>query len=398
MPERAASVVHDRRVKRAWAMAGAAALLGALGSVPSASAATGTLQVSASGGVVTVAADSSLSAFSEFETLVITSDKRSVTVLLDEGSTWLWSASPGCTAAPRTAPVATITCTGSFADVTVDMSATTVATQTALNGLARLKFTGGAGPDYVQGGDGNDQLRGEVGDDDLFGGKGDDRIEGGPGRDTVEGELGVDAMYGGPGVDDVEAQDDIADKVVDCGGQAGDTVSYDLRLDKPEACDGPTFSVMHPQAGATSGGTRVKLMGRGLDTLVGVAFGGAAGTIVSASDTEAIVITPAGTGRATVTLDLGAKKLAGGAFTYAPPPVLTRVTPASGGAGTVITLIGTDLARIHRITIGGIAVQPVAGRTVSVLAPPSRRIGTVDITIITAGGTSTLRNAFRYTP
>lgn len=382
----------------AGAVAGTVALAGALASVPPAGAATGSLEVSAAGNKVIVTARSSQVAFSDFETLVVTASKGMVTILLDEGSAWLWSDSAGCTPAPQAAAVASITCTGTFTHVSVDFSAASVATQTAVNGAVGLVFIGGTGPDYVQGGDASDDLRGGVGDDDLFGGKGDDRIEGGPGRDTVEGELGIDAMYGGPGADDVDAQDDIKDKAIDCGGQVGDTVSYDLRLEKPEACEGPTFSVMHPRAGPTSGGTRVKLAGRGLDSLTAVTFGGSTATIVSSSDTEAIVLAPAGTGRATVTLDLQGTKLTGGAFAYAAAPVLRYVTPAQGRAGTVITLVGTDLTRIHRITIGGVDVRPAVGATITITAPPSRRTAAVDITVITAGGQTTLRQAFRYTP
>lgn len=206
-------------------------------------------------------------------------------------------------------------------------------------------------------------------------------------------------MYGGPGADDVDAQDRVADKAIDCGANVGDAVAYDLKLEQPVACNGPYVSVMHPQVGPQSGAP-VKLVGRGLTDVKAVSFNGVAATILSTSDTETVVLSPSGGGSATVSLDLGASTLRAGTYVYAPPPALTAVSPNRGRAGTAITLSGTGLSRIHRVLIGGVGAEFTArpGGTLVVTAPSNRRLGLVDINVVTAGGESTLRNAFRYTP
>lgn len=368
----------------------------------SAAADPGTLRVSLDGTTLVVTADAALTPFGEAETLVVAPKSGGVQVTIDEGSPRLYSSDPACTAAPQAAPVATITCTGkqSLSGARIDMRPATVATQTASTGSLALTFLGGSGADSVYAHGGRDTLVGNDGDDNLYGGDGNDGIEGGPGADTVEGEGGVDSMYGGPGADDIDAQDGIADSAIDCGADVGDKVAYDKGLEAPEACDGPFVSSMHPRAGADAGGNLVTLRGRGLSTGVSVTFGGAIGKVASVSDTEITVVSPAGQGRVGVSVILASGPLAVAPFTYAAAPVLQSSSPVRGRAGTVITVTGRHLTRIHRVTVGGLTatagVRP--NGSLAVVAPSTLRIGTVDITIVTAGGTSTLRRAFTYTP
>ncbi|MFZ4509805.1 MAG: IPT/TIG domain-containing protein [Candidatus Nanopelagicales bacterium] len=388
------------RRPRIAALLGVSALGAALiASGPAASAAGGGLQVRVTGNQVVITAGPGVTDFAPAETLVITSNKGSVAIVIDEGTARLWSTTTGCTQAPESSPVSSLTCTGSFTGVTVDFSRSRVTTQSAVIGTLPLTFLGGSGNDGVYGATGADRIFGAGGDDDLFGGSSDDTIDGGLGNDTVEGELGSDWMYGGPGADDVDAQDRIADREIDCGANVGDVVSYDFTLEQPVACNGPFVSLMHPQVGPQAGGP-VKLLGRGLTEVKAVSFGGAAATILSTSDTEAVVLNPGGVGSATVSLDLGASTLRAGTYVYAPPPVLTAVSPNRGRVGTAITLSGTGLSRVRRVLIGGVSAQIATrpGGTVVVTAPSSRRLGPVDVNIVTAGGESTLSNAFRYTP
>lgn len=388
------------RVSSAAALTAAAMMsLGLLVIAPTASAASSGLEVSISGSRVVITAGADMTAFADTETLVVSPDKAGVTIVMDEGSARLWSKATGCTSAPEATPVVSITCTGSFTAATIDLSKASVTTQSAVNGTLALTFLGGSGNDGAYGAAGADQILGNAGADDLFGGNADDSIFGGAGSDTVEGELGSDWMYGGPGADDIDAEDDIADKYIDCGSNVGDEVAYDIKLEKPVFCDGPFVSVMHPQAGP-QGGAPVTIRGGGLSDLTSASFGGVSAKIVSASDTEAVIISPGGTGAAAVSLQLGALPLRAGTYTYAPPPSLTSVSPTRGGSGTKITLKGTGFSRIYRVIVGGqIANYSTSMSGAIVLtAPTNGRLGAVDITIVTAGGQSTLRNAFRYTP
>lgn len=393
-------MIRTMRRPRLAALVGASVLGAALlASAPAASAAGSGLEVRVTGSQVVITAGPGLAEFALAETLVVTSNKTGVAILMDEGTARLWSTATSCTTAPETSPVTSVTCAGSFTGVTINFSLARVTTQSAVVGALPLTFLGGSGGDGVYGATGADRIFGAGGNDDLFGGSSDDTIDGGLGNDSVEGELGSDWMYGGPGADDVDAQDRVADKAIDCGANVGDAVAYDLKLEQPVACNGPYVSVMHPQVGPQSGAP-VKLVGRGLTDVKAVSFNGVAATILSTSDTETVVLSPSGGGSATVSLDLGASTLRAGTYVYAPPPALTAVSPNRGRAGTAITLSGTGLSRIHRVLIGGVGAEFTArpGGTVVVTAPSNRRLGLVDINVVTAGGESTLRNAFRYTP
>jgi len=66
-------------------------------------------------------------------------------------------------------------------------------------------------------------------------------------------------------------------------------------LDGFTYADSPVLLSMSPTSGPAAGGTTVTLTGAGLDTTTSVTFGGAPAAVLSASDTEVIVVTPAGT-------------------------------------------------------------------------------------------------------
>lgn len=378
---------------------GACALVAsALVIAPTANAVSGGLAVTVTGKQIVITAAADLTGFAATETLVVTAGKRDITILMDEGTARLWSNASACMIVPQSSPVTSITCKGAFTGVTMDFSAVGVTTQSGVTGVLPLTFLGGSGADGVYSGSGADRILGAEGDDDLFGGSNDDTIDGGPGTDTIEGELGSDWMYGGPGVDDIEAQDRIADKAIDCGANTGDKVSYDIALETPVACTGATVTVMHPRAGP-QGGAMVSIQGRGLADVTAVYFGGAQGSIVSATDSRVLLMSPAGSGSAAVSLRFGGTTMEVGTYVYAPPPVLTAVTPGRGRAGTAITLSGGGLSRVTRVLVAGVAVRaiPQMDGTLVVTAPGGTRLGTVDISIVTLGGQSTLRNAFRYT-
>lgn len=392
------------RVTRGWwaGVAAGVALAGALVASPAGAADVGSLRVSVDGTSVIVTADASLAPFAEAETLTITRKPTAIQVSIEEGSARLYSSDPSCTAVPQAAPVTVITCTAKqvLTSARVDMTLAGVDTQTASTGSLPLEFFGGSGADSVYGHVGADTIRGNEGDDNLFGGDGADSVDGGPGADTVEGEAGVDAMYGGPGADDVDAQDGTADSAIDCGADVEDAVAYDKALETPEACDGPFVSSMHPRVGTSAGGNIVTLRGRGLATGSTVTFGDISGKVLTTSDTEVTVVTPAGQGRVSVSVTLSSGPLAVAPFTYAPAPVLTSASPPRGRAGTVITVTGRNLTRIHRVTVGGrtasFTIRP--NGTLLVTAPAIPRVGAVDMTVLTAGGTATLRRAFTYAP
>jgi hypothetical protein len=148
----------------------------------------------------------------------------------------------GC--APTGQPTAQVECTfdSEPSESVVDFSRSLGPVNVAVmdNAPIALDFRGSDGPDYVQGGAGDDIMRGFGGDDLLFGGPGDDSLDGGADDDYIEGERGRDDMRGGSGTNSLDAADNTADVIVDCGGPPA-LLDFDEGKDNPTNCgDDPT--------------------------------------------------------------------------------------------------------------------------------------------------------------
>jgi len=92
-------------------------------------------------------------------------------------------------------------------------------------GVGSQTFNGGPGNDVIFGDRGNDRLNGGEGEDSLYGGIGDDELHGGPGDDLLSGGFGADSIDGEAGNDFVRG-DATLDRIVDSGGDGGDTLSF----------------------------------------------------------------------------------------------------------------------------------------------------------------------------
>ncbi len=81
-------------------------------------------------------------------------------------------------------------------------------------------------------------------------------------------------------------------------------------------------------------------------------------------------------------------------------PTVTSVSPASGPAtgGTTVTIIGTGFTGTKAVDFGAAAASSFtvnSATQITATSPPG--IGTVDVTVVTAGGTSTTSSADQYT-
>jgi hypothetical protein len=90
-------------------------------------------------------------------------------------------------------------------------------------------------------------------------------------------------------------------------------------------------------------------------------------------------------------------------YTYAaqPAPTVTALsqTFGSSGGGNVLTLTGANFANVQYVSFGGVAASSftVGSATSLTVTVPPEPAGTVDVTVTTAGGTSALSSADRYT-
>ena len=121
-------------------------------------------------------------------------------------------------------------------------------------------------------------------------------------------------------------------------------------------------------------------------SITAVAPAGSAGTV------DITVVTAGGTSATTV----------GDHFTYVAVPVVTAISPSSGSTsgGTSVTISGSGFTGATAVYFGGTAAlwfTVNSDGSITVTSPNSFFTGTVDITVVTAAGTSATSSADQFT-
>jgi hypothetical protein len=162
----------------------------------------------------------------------------------------------------------------------------------------------------------------------------------------------------------------------------------------------PTITAVSPASGPASGGTHVWITGTALSGISAVAFGSSQTFAYPISDTVIEVFnSPPGTNGATVDITVttpgGTSPVTGADhFTYTAPvtPSVGAVSPSSGSTsgGTTVYITGAGFAGATAVNFGTTMatfyVQPDG--TVITATSPAGAAGTVDVTVVTPGGTS----------
>ncbi|SDY15355.1 IPT/TIG domain-containing protein [Micromonospora pattaloongensis] len=170
----------------------------------------------------------------------------------------------------------------------------------------------------------------------------------------------------------------------------------------------PTVASLSVNKGSSDGGTQVTITGAGLASASAVRFGSASATFspVQANGVTKLVATaPAnalGTVDVTVTNTAGTSPVGTASkFTYVPPPPAVSGMSASSlliFGGTTITVNGTNLTGAKSVKIGTkIATPKVLSATSLTFVAPPMPVGTYDVTVTTAQGTSPTGPAARLT-
>ena len=167
----------------------------------------------------------------------------------------------------------------------------------------------------------------------------------------------------------------------------------------------PSVAGISPAAGPTAGGTKVTITGANLANATAVRFGTKTVTkFISDSPTQIVVACPAGAAgmvNVSVVTAGGASVLsAADQYTYVAAPAITKISPASGptGGGTQVTITGTNLANATAVMFGTVAVTTftVDNGTQIVVTTPPGVAGTVNVRVVTAGGTSALTSKAKF--
>jgi hypothetical protein len=167
----------------------------------------------------------------------------------------------------------------------------------------------------------------------------------------------------------------------------------------------PAITSVTPAAGGVGGGTAVTITGTGFQGLTGVAsvsFGNSpAAQFEVISDAQINVTSPPGSGSVGITVATGAGAFTSPAdsFTYGNPiPAITNVFPLRASAGDTVTLTGSGFTGMTAVSFGTAAATnftEVSDTQATTVVPAGK--GTVDITVTTAGGTSSTSSADQFT-
>jgi hypothetical protein len=160
----------------------------------------------------------------------------------------------------------------------------------------------------------------------------------------------------------------------------------------------PIVSGLSPSSGLVTGGTTVTIMGTNLSGATAVEFGSTAGTIILDSATEIEATSPAqaaGTVDVTVVTPIGTSATSpADQFTYqVPGPVVSTVSPSSGptSGGTSVTISGSSLSGATAVNFGQTAGTITSDTATQItVTSPAGNTGAVDVTVVTAGGTSAI--------
>jgi len=167
----------------------------------------------------------------------------------------------------------------------------------------------------------------------------------------------------------------------------------------------PVVASIEPNRGPDRGGTQVFISGSGFTGATFVQFGILPTFFVVRNDSAIEAVSPPGIGTVNVIVTTaggtsGPATVTGlpAQFNYVPSPAVTSVNPNFLNPGQSTTISGSGFTGASAVSFGGV---PAAAFTVNsdtqITAVVPQGSGTVDVTVTTAGGTSAVTAADRFT-
>ncbi|MGE3165736.1 MAG: beta strand repeat-containing protein, partial [Planctomycetota bacterium] len=178
-----------------------------------------------------------------------------------------------------------------------------------------------------------------------------------------------------------------------------DTLTAAFTFDAP-----PTLVSIAPTSGSPLGGTVVTLTGTAFTAATSVTFGGtpaASVTFVNATTLDATTPAHAPGAVDVAVANAGGTATLSAAFTFAAPPILSSVSPASGSplGGATVTLAGSGFTPDAVVTFGvnpSPSVTFTSASSLQAVTPVGTSGSTVNVTVSSVNGSSTLINGYAY--
>ena len=168
---------------------------------------------------------------------------------------------------------------------------------------------------------------------------------------------------------------------------------------------GPRVAKVEPRFGTGVGGTSVAITGTNFNEVTAVKFGSIDATSFNVeSETEISATSPAGTGVVDVIVETGegaSPTSLADHFSYS--PTVSKLNPADGSGlgGIQVAITGTNFNEVTAVKFGSIdATSFNVESETSITAVSPAGTGTVDVTVESQGGTSTITasDQFDYSP
>jgi len=174
----------------------------------------------------------------------------------------------------------------------------------------------------------------------------------------------------------------------------------------------PTVNALFPDIGSTAGVTGVEISGSGFSATSKVEFGGTSASVVEIASSTAIYVTAPKHALGTVTVQVissgGTSSVVSplDQFSYVAAPTVTGVSVNSGPTtgGSTVTITGNGFLDVTAVNFGNgpYSAVPLGGYSVGsaetiTAEVPSQAVGTVNVTVTAAGGSSASVAADHYT-
>jgi len=165
------------------------------------------------------------------------------------------------------------------------------------------------------------------------------------------------------------------------------------------ATSGQTFTVAAPTIkGFTSAaaGQNVTITGTNLSGATRVAFNGVTAAMVTDGPTSLVAVVPTDVSPGPLSVQTPGGT-ATSAKSFSPVPIITSVSPQSGAVGSSVTLGGTGLAGVKKVTIHGKKAAVVTDSPTVIVVTVPKKATSGPLTVATTGGRVTSSASFTVT-